>query len=253
MTLQRFVFKTHKWLAAGVGLFTFTWFLSGIVMSLPGLQRPKAELGQASPPRAVATTRPDAQPFRQIAVSIPQAIAAAEAAAGRRLRIEHVGIKALPGRLVYAIEAEGPETFLIDTGSGARVVIDEAFAEEIAQRVIGHRAAWEPATLLREHTSEYKYGPLPVYRLAARDAQRSIEFVSVADGDTTGSTRWGRWRTAITQLHTFGFLLPRYSGAAASLGLVLFGAVGLSMTAFGLWILWLQFLAWLRARRREAA
>jgi hypothetical protein len=254
MTLQRFVFKSHKWLAVGVGFFTFTWFFSGIVMALPGLSR--AKLRPAAPAMssggADAPAPPEAQPFRQIAVTIPQAIAAAEGAAGRPLRIERVGLKTVAGKLLYELEAQGPETILIDTASGARIVIDESLARQIAQQRLGHPAEWEPVTVLRSYSRQYKFGPLPVYRFAARDPQRTIIFVSIADGEASGTTRMGRLKGAISQLHTFGIFVPSLSGFTATALLELFSVVGLVMTFFGGWILLYQFQSWRRARGRSA-
>src|SRR5712692_838396 len=153
MTFQRFVFKTHKWLAVGLGLFTFFWFLSGIVMVLP-LLRDTQSRGVAQQGEAPAR---DSQPYRQVAVSVPQAIAAAEAAADRPLSVNSVSFRALPGRLAYQIETDGAGVFLINSVDGARIVITPELAGQIAAHALRQTAAWRAPVLLREHTSEYKF------------------------------------------------------------------------------------------------
>lgn len=246
MNFQRFVFKSHKWLAVGLGLFTFFWFLSGIVMVLPGLQgtppsgsRPKAE-----------TPRRDAYPFRHITVSVPQAIAAAETAAGQPLSVASVSFRALLGRLAYQIETNGAGVFLIDTADASRIVITPELATQIAAAAFGPPAAWRAPVLLREHTNDYKYGPLPTYRLEADDAQRTVYYIRVETGEVLqGSTRFGRLRGLLVNTHTFGFLRPELDNRAASLTLIGFALAGLLLSVFGVWILYLQLLNWLRARR----
>src|SRR5712692_1931935 len=160
MTFQRFVFKTHKWLAVGLGLFTFFWFLSGILMVLP---LPRDSQSPVAPPHAEASPR-DSQPYRQVAVSVPQAIAAAEAAAGHPLSVTSVSFGALPGKLAYQIGTNSG-VFLINSVDGNRIVITPELAGQIAVGALGRTAVWRTPVLLREHTSEYKYSALPAYRL----------------------------------------------------------------------------------------
>lgn len=247
MTFQRFVFKTHKWLAVGVGLFTFFWFLSGIVMVLP-LQRETQPPGVAQQGQAPAR---DSHPYRQVAVSVPQAIAAAEAAAGRPLSVTSVSFRALPGRLVYQIETNGAGVFLMDTAEVARIVITPELAAQIAAAALGHPAAWPAPVLLREHTSEYMHPSLPAYRLEADDAQHTVYYISAQTGEVLqGSTRLGRLRGILVGMHTFGFLRPEMDNRAISLTLIGFALTGLLLSVSGMWILGLQLLNWLRAHRR---
>jgi hypothetical protein len=247
MTFQRFVFKTHKWLAVGVGLFTFFWFLTGIVMILPLLRdtQPPSVAQQGEAPAR------DSHPYRQVAVSVPQAIAAAEAAAGHPLPVTSVSFRALPGRLAYEIGTNGAGVFLINSVDGARVVITPELAGQIAADALQQTAAWRTPVLLREHTSEYKHPSLPAYRLEADDAQHTVYYISAQTGEVLqGSTRLGRLRGMLVGIHTFGFLRPQMDNRAANLTLAGFAAAGLLMSVFGMWILGLQLLNWLRAHRR---
>ena len=249
MTLQRFVFKTHKWLAVGVGLFTFLWFFSGIVMVMPQLR------SSGRPPIAGAVRVPqaDAEPFRQIAVNIPQAIAAAEISAGHPVRIERVVLHPIAGKLVYELGTTGAGTFLIDAMNATRLIVNEDLARQIASRAHRTPVAWASVTLVREHSREYKYGPLPVYRFAAQDPSETLYFINAETGEVAASsTRLGRLRMLIVQMHEFGFLRPEVQAQTVTKLLVLFGAVGLLMSLFGGWILLLQLWSWFGARRRTA-
>ena len=249
MTLQRFIFKTHKWLAAGVGLFTLTWFFSGIVMVMP-LLRPaarSADSGKSNTPPG------DSAPFRQMAVSVPQAIAAAENAAGRPLRVERVALRTIAGKLIYEIGATRGATFLIDAMDATRLVVDEGLARQIASRAHPGPIEWSSIALVREHTNEYKYGPLPVYRLAANDPKATLYFINADTGEVAAaSTRLGRLRMMVVQMHMFGFLQPELAPRTVNTLLAFFGGVGLLMSLFGGGILALQFRNWFVARRRIA-
>jgi uncharacterized membrane protein len=249
MNFQRIVLKTHKWLAVGAGFFTFLWFLSGIVMVMPQTRSaPRAAVAGMAPAQAG-----DSQPFRQIKVGVPQAIIAAEINAGQSLGIEHVVLRTLAGRLIYEIGTAGAGTFLIDAMDATRVVVNQALARRIATVANGESLEWPSIALLREHTRDYKSGLLPVYRLAANDARATLCFVNADTGEVAAaSTRLGRLRTMIVQMHMFGFLLPEMTTSSAAKTMVIFGAVGLLMSVFGGGILVLQLRNWLAARRRTA-
>lgn len=249
MTLQRLIIQTHKWLAAGAGLFTFLWFFSGIVMVTP-LLRPAARRAGSG---AMNFPQGDSAPFRQIAVSIPQAIAAAESAAGQPLSVERVALRTVAGKLVYEIAAAGAGTFLMDVNDASRVVVNEDLARRIAVRQQKEPVAWAPVTLLREHTREYKSGPLPAYRLGANDSDATVYFISAETGEIVNtSTRATRLRLAIAQMHTFEYLRPQMAPRTVNALLASVGAVGLLMSLFGGAILMLQLRNWLLARRRLA-
>jgi uncharacterized iron-regulated membrane protein len=249
MNLQRFVFKTHKWLAVGVGLFTFLWFFSGIVMVMPQLQsarRPAA----AGAPRGPQS---DAESFRQISVNIPQAIAAAEISAGHALEVQHVVLRTVAGRLVYEIGTAGAGTFLIDAMDASRLVVNEELARQIAARAHSTPVEWASISLVREHSREYKNGPLPVYRFAASDKNASLYFINPETAEiAASSTRLGRLRMLIVQTHTLGFLRPEMQTQTVAKLLVLFAALGLLMSLFGGGILAFQLRNWFEARRRAA-
>jgi uncharacterized iron-regulated membrane protein len=244
MTLNRFVYKTHKWLAVSVVFFSFLWFGSGVVMMMPQnlLGRPKAN-------PAGASAAPD---FTQMAITVPQAIAAAETAAGRSTVATSVDVLSIEGRLYYQIALTKSGTHLIDAVSGARLDITEEYAKQMAARLIGGRGKPGESGTVQTHNSEYSYGPLPVYRIVFDDAPATVVYVSPSTGEMRASDRRGRIREFITGTHTFVFLRPLVTPRGAKVMLILFSFVGLVMTVFGSWILWIQFQNW-RARRAGRA
>ena len=247
MTLSRFVMKTHKWLAVGVGLFTLLWFASGVVMVLP-----KSLLGGAKLSAQGEAAAPD---FKQIAITVPQAIAAAEAATGPGLVTTGVDLRTIEGRLYYQISTVKTGSHLIDAISGAPLEITEAYAKQIAVRALGTAAPLERSETLRSYSMEYAYGPLPVFRFAFADPAGTIVYLDPLTGEMRVSNRNVRIRTFIAGAHTFNFLTPLLAVRGAKIVLIFFSLVGLLMSLFGFWILWIQFQNWLarRAGRPEAA
>jgi hypothetical protein len=238
MTLNRFVFKTHKWLAVGAGLFTLVWFASGIVMVMPG-----SILGGGGAP-VPTPGRPD---FKAMTVSVAQAITAAEAAAGANLVMTNVELRNIEGRVYYQISTAKSGTHLIDAVSGARLDITEEYAKQMAARLLRGRGQARETRLWRQYNSEYAYGPLPAVRVVFDDPAATIVYVDTNTGEMNSSNRKGRIRAFISGTHTFGFLEPVVAGRGRRIVLIIFSFVGMVMSMFGSWILWIQFQNW-RAR-----
>ena len=247
MTLNRFVFKTHKWLAVSVTLFALLWFASGIVMVLP-----RNLLGKPSSSPQGNSGAPD---FRGIVLSASQAIAAAEAAAGGSLPVSSVDMRAIEGRLYYQISTVRAGNHLIDAVSGARLKITEEYAKQMALRQFAGLGPLQESGVVRAHGIEYGFGPLPAYRFAFADPAATIVYVDPATGDIHASDRNGRLRAFIVGTHTFEFFKPMMGSRWAKITLIFFSFVGLVMSVFGTWILWIQFQNWRarRAGRPEAA
>jgi len=240
MTLNRFVFKTHKWLAVGVGLLTVVWFASGIVMMLP-----KDVLGRMRTAPVAAPAVPD---FKAMTVSVSQAIAAAEAAAGANMVVSDVELRPIEGRQYFLISTAKSGTHLIDAVSGVRLDITEEYAKQMALRLVGGGVAIQESETVGKYGIEYDYGPLPVFRFVFADPASTIVYVSPKTGEMTASDRKGRLRGFIGGTHTFEFLQPSLENRGKRIVLIVFSFVGLVMSLFGSWILWIQFQNW-RARR----
>jgi len=240
MTLNRFIYKTHKWLAVSVGFFTLLWFGSGVVMVLP-----RSFLGRPGANPAGAPAAPD---FKQMTITVPQAIATAEAAAGGSAVATSVDVRVIEARLYYQIALAKGGTQLIDAVSGTRLEITAEYARQMAERLIGGRGKISESGMVRTHDLEYAYGPLPVYRFVFDDAAATIVYVHPSTGERLSSDRRGRLRAFIVGTHSFEFFRPLVAARGTRVLMLLFSFVGLVMTLFGSWILWIQFQNW-RARR----
>ncbi len=244
MTLNRLVYKSHKWLAVGVGLLTLMWFGTGVVMMLP-----KRVLGGSRAGTAGNAANLD---FKGITISVPQAIAAAEAAAGGSIVTTNVDLREIEGRLYYLISTAKSGRHLIDAVSGTRLEITEEYAKQMAARLLGGGAQPQETQLWKQYTAEYTFGPLPVYRVAFGDSVATIVYVSKNSGEVTSSERKGRIRGYLTGMHTFEFLRGWLLTPSIRALLLIFSFVGLCMSILGGWILLIQFQNW-RARRAGRA
>lgn len=242
MTLNKFVFKTHKWTAVGIGVITVIWFVSGVVIVLPS-----GILSEGPAPQV----NPHSVDFREVSITVPQAIAAAEAAAGKPIRVSGMGIRHWPGRLLYEVQSDAG-TFLIDARSGERFEITEdAVRQMLAQS--RPNAPVQQISLLKEHVVGYSYGPLPVYWVRMGDAAETHLYIARDNGQIQSSNRLGRFRALFHDLHNFSILRGYLSGRMIRLLLILTSVVGTLMSLFGMWILWIQLKMWWNVRQARAA
>jgi len=136
----------------------------------------------------------------------------------------------------------------VDSVSSERFVVDEAMARELLRLAYPAAVGGEMA-LVREFDSDYRIGPLPAYRLALADGQRTKYYIGVETGEVHATNTGGRWRGFLAGLHTLNFLRPVTSSRSHRALLAGTSAIGAVMSVFGLAILWIQFVNW-RARRR---
>lgn len=240
MNITKFVFKTHKWLAVSAGAMTVLWFFSGIFMTIPGpLLRAFAQ--DEKPPAETAS------PYRNLRVSVPGAIAAADGAAGRNVDVHDIAFRKIEDRLYYRVGTR-QGVFLV-SGDDATIL---RVTEDVAKRIVVHRGAGADelgsVTRLETYGVEYTFGPLPAWRIAASDAQRRIYYVEVNGGEVRFTTRVARLRGHIVGVHSLEFLNGWLSRGVIHLIMWVLAIVGTAMSVFGCWILWLQWRNWRQAR-----
>jgi hypothetical protein len=241
MNWRPFLYKWHKWFAVAVGLLTFIWFASGVVMMLPS-----PLFGGKPGPRGPA----EQLDFRQAKVTVPQAIAVLETATGRPARITGVSMRRLRGRLLYSLATAGDKTYFVDAISGEPFSITEEIARQIALSTLGEGASLGPVSQVKKYGWEYTWGPLPVYRFEANDAAGTIVYVAMDTGESRTSDRAGRTRALLADSHTLQFLRPLMPQWSVKLTMLVFSAVGVVMTLLGGAILWLQLRTWWQNRWR---
>ncbi|MGH9815489.1 MAG: PepSY domain-containing protein [Candidatus Acidiferrales bacterium] len=242
MSWSRFIFKSHKWLAVAVGLLTLVWFVSGIVMVMPGRF--------FSPPAPPDPSGPAGPGYRDVAVTAPQAVAVAEAAVGGEVEVSGVSFLRVAGRLLYQVKTAAAGSHLVDAVTGERFVIDEQIAREMVRRSVPG-AKQGDVTVLQAYDLDYAIGPLPAFCVALDDGRDTKYYVAVENGEMRATNRAMRWRDRFVGLHTFRFLRHVMDGEGVRITLILTSIVGTAMSVFGMAILWVQFVNW-RARRKEA-
>lgn len=241
MNLSKVVFKTHKWLAVGVGVLTFIWFVSGIVLLLPPYV-----FGTA--PVLKTKVTPNGPAYKEVVVTAPQAIAAVEEAVGQPLEATGVGFRRVGGKLCYEITTAKNGTHLVDVLDGKRVEITEDVARQMVLAVDRPFNSMPlSVSTVHEYDADYRYGSLPAYRIPVADSADTVYYVT-ALGEMRATNRAGRLRGFLAGAHTLDFLRPAIGNRALHVVLLLFSAAGTAMSVFGFWILWIQFGNWRAAR-----
>jgi hypothetical protein len=239
----RFIYQTHKWLAVAVVAATLCWFISGVIMVLPGSWRtlsPNLTLMNDADPRLSGTPE-----FDDARVTVPSAIAAVREHTGKPLRITSVKLRRLPGRLAYEV-ATPERVYLVDGVNGELFALNETLAGQIAAATVGPRTPLGPVTVQRERTSDYR-GTVPAYRIPVEDGKGTVLYIGGPPVDVRHSDRLTRTLTPIVGWHELMFLQPWLSGPAVRLTMLVSAIIGTLMSLAGTVILFLQFQRWRRS------
>jgi hypothetical protein len=239
----RFIYQSHKWLAVAVVAATLGWFISGVVMVLPGNWRtlsPGLALTSDADPRLSG-----APAFEDARVSVPSAIDAVRLQAGAPIQITSVRIRRLPGRLSYEV-ATVDRVYLVDAVSGEVFTLNQSLAVQIAATTVGPRTPLGPATIQHERTSDYR-GAVPAYRIPVEDGKDTILYIGGPPVEVRHSDRLSRRLTPIVGWHELLFLRPLLSGSAVRLTMLVSAILGTLMSLAGTVILFLQFQRWRRS------
>ncbi|GEM_PF-5084444 len=248
MTLSRFVFKTHKWLAVVTAVFTFLWFASSIVMVIPRSLLGRGAGGGAAEPGDWGAARAAGPNFKAVVTSVPQAVAAVEAAAPDAVA-RQVELVTLENLLYYRIGTARQGAWFVNALDGRAMQIDAAVARRLVMAGGPQDENLAPTETLTRHTSDYPGGRLPVYRVTTRNGAATF-IVEPDTGAIRRSTSLSRWRAFIVGWHTLDFMKP-WIGTNAVIWLMwIMSLIGTAMTLFGFWILWIQFVQWRAARGR---
>jgi hypothetical protein len=241
MRLHKFVFKSHKWLAVGAALATVLWFASGVVMLIP-------TGGPAPQSTGHVACQPCNTDYKAVTVTLPQAVAAVETAAGETVEVSGIDFRRFERQLHYRVVTRNAGVYFVHalTGHAWRVDADQARRIMVMNGLSADRLG--TPLLLTGYTWAYQGGSLPAWQVpVAGDA--TAYYVLAGDGTLERISRLGWWKRFIIGWHTFDFLNPLMSRQNAALWMLLFGATGSLMVLFGVWILWMQWRNWLAARR----
>jgi len=185
------MYKIHKWIAVTVGVFILAWLVSGIVMMMPPVFFGMAR-GQEDRPVN----------FREVTVSPAEAVGELARVLGSYPDVNWVNLRRIGGAPVYHVSLKSGGPHLIDARSRQVLTITQEMAEQIARNAFPSQARILQIEIVRRHTFEYAWGPLPAYRIAFADERGTVFHVSTIDGTAQRSDRLNRIRTAIESLHT---------------------------------------------------
>lgn len=223
MNLRRAVYRVHKWLAVGAGLFLITWLISGIVMILPN------RLFQTEPQYATREIS-----YGKVVVSPAQALAGLELSDRQTQDVRWIGLRQIGEAILYEISFHQHEPILVDAVSGHRFTLTKEAAEGLIRERYPTQAATSEIQLQTEHSLAYAWGALPAYRFVFDDRPSIYYYAAIHSGDVQQSTPLSRARTAISSLHTFEPLRLIFEQDRYRKGfLLLFGLVGIGVAVTG--------------------
>ena len=215
--------KIHKWVGLVLGLQFVLWTFSGAVMAL--LDSDKVGGHSAAPTAATVQAWP--------ADMVPPASGQA---------VEGLTLRRIVDRPVYEIKVrQGIQ--LLDARSGQPILIDAAFAENIARDAFHHDSAVASVTRLEKANLEAREHSGAMWRVDFADEENSSSYISAETGRplvNRGDT-WRLWDVA-WMLHNMDYV-NRTSFNHPLIIFVAFGALWLSFTGF--------YLLFKSFRRRE--
>jgi hypothetical protein len=140
---------------------------------------------------------------------------------------------------VYHIELEGGNSHLIDGRSGQEEKITEQRAIAIARTKLPSNVGVSKTEVLTEHTAEYSWGPLPVYRVVFDDRHATVVFVSTLNGAERSVNRLNRIQDFVEGLHTFRTVDLVTDSESVRKGLVVvFSLIGVGAAGSGYYLAW---------------
>jgi uncharacterized iron-regulated membrane protein len=232
-------YTAHRWIGLVVGVQLLAWSVGGLVFSLLDIEavRGHRERVEESPP-PLDTSR--------VSLSPDEAFAAARAGGISTDDVSALRIRPRFGRVVYELlDAKGACIGAVDAESGGAIpTITAKQAEQAALRDFEPEAAVVSVTLLEgDAPSEYRGGPMPVYRVDLDHPGEPHLYVSPVTGDVLKRrNKLWRWFDFFWMLHIMDYKnresINHWLLTGASVLAVLTSASGL-----GLW--------WWRLPRRR--
>lgn len=184
--------------------------------------------------------------FRDLRLSIPEAIALLEEKLGSTVEVKWVvPVRTAERRMAYDITLANDTHHVVDAVSGAMLEISQARAQAIAQAAVPGGEVVERAFL--KETEPHYWGRVPAYKFAFNDGDGSIVYVSSVTGSVEQvSTRLVRLRNWVISWHEFEPLLVLWNNAAFQRALLLL------VSAFGIVVVLTGFYIALPVRRQRS-
>lgn len=244
----KLIYRIHKWLAAVVAIVTVGWFVSGALMVMPDrwfTLSPNIATGPDAEARLSG-----APEFGAAGIAPSAAIAAVDAAVGRRVVVTSMKLRRLPGRLVYEVSTEQHGSRLVDAIDGTIVTVTEDLARQIVARTLGSEIGLGPITQQTDRTLAFG-GPLPAYRIPALDGKGTVCYVDGTTAELHVTDRLSRAAGLVMGLHGLWFLRLLFPGNAVRALMLALAITGTAMSLAGTVILLAQVRRWWAQRRRH--
>ncbi len=220
------VFKWHRWLAAISSVFFLFWLLSGILMISPRV--PNSKSGQSL---KIITD------YSTATLSPSQALKKLETIIGEIPQVSNIQLHKILDLIVYQMVLKNGQSYLINAQTGEELTIDASLSVQIAKSHGLGNSQVKSTEFLTNHSSEYSWGPLPVYKVTFNDTGKTIAYVSVANGAITQSHLFQRIRVSLESLHDFGPLgYLGNSNRVRKILLVVISFVGVGAVGTGIFI-----------------
>lgn len=193
MLAARFSRLAHRWLALAIGIQLLLWAASGVYMTAVDLDFIHGDPLVRNLAAPVDVTRVRVTPAEVVAA---------------HPGTQRLALRALPGidATVYEVQrADG--TTLVDAGTGARRVLDEADVARLARAYYaGEGALLRTNYLERNPPIELQSRPLPLWRVDFDDWLETSLYVDPATGRlVTRRHRFWRWFDFLWSLHIMDY------------------------------------------------
>ncbi len=195
MNIAKLSSQFHKWLALIVGVQVFAWVLGGFVMVWYPIEEVRGQHNAKQvEPSALST---------QEAILAPKEILTQFDSE----TIHTITLRRFMDEMVYETRDIEGKYALFDAHRGNRLTpFDEDIAREIAQLDFSGSGKVLSATLIDQRVSEFRGGPLPVWRIIFDDADNTRLYVSPDRGRVL-ARRNSTWRLFdfFWMLHTMDY------------------------------------------------
>jgi hypothetical protein len=247
LTIYRLIRRIHKWASIGFSVFLIIWLITGIVYVLPvsvlgKIDRlitveKKVESSEVEVNSININFISSKTSFKDIKVSIPEAISILETEIGHALQVAGCSVYKTSDKLVYEIALKNEEKYLVDAIVGKLVKLTNADVKNIALAAAPLGSNIVDVAFLRERPYAY-WGPIPTYRFIYNDMARTHVYISPTTGQIEFKNEgWNRLKEWMVSLHKFEFLNLLLMGDKFRKGvLLILSLIGLAVVMTGVYL-----------------
>ena len=165
LNINKLTRKIHKWASIGFGVFLVIWLITGIVYVLRVsivtridrliMVEKKGKLTEMEADSVNVNYIPSKENFREIKISIPEAISILETEMGRALQVAGCSVYKASDKLLYEITLKNGEKYLVDAIGGNPVKLTEVDVKNAALAAAPSGSNIVDVTFLKERPYAY--------------------------------------------------------------------------------------------------